>query len=240
LQSYGSKSSILWLKRHRVAAAAGVQIRQGYGLCRHQRFGGTQSLFNRIQDLEDELRSGGLFDRRLLAERVSLCEEAQRRFEPQDNLTTENRRRALAESYFELGQKAQADKLFRGWLEADPQWGWGWIGWSGAYRFTKTEFRDLNRSEQLLREGLSIAGVRDYSDIAERLSDLLHSLGRAHEAKEFGQQAQTPTNARAEQPLDNRHSVVADKSVVGSARLRTRNGQSDPRSFGFSEPSSDQ
>jgi len=37
LQSYGSKSSILWVKRHRVAAAAGVQIRQGYGLCRHPR-----------------------------------------------------------------------------------------------------------------------------------------------------------------------------------------------------------
>ena len=177
-----------------------------------ERFGGSQSLFNWIQDLEDELRSGGVFDRRLLEERVSLCEEAQRRFEPQDDLTTGNRRRALAESYFELGQKAKTDALFRGWLEADPQWGWGWIGWSDAYRFTKTEFGDLNRSEQLLREGLSIAGVRNYPDIAERLADLLHSVGRAHEAKEFGQQAQTPTSARVEQPPDNRHIEVAGKA----------------------------
>jgi hypothetical protein len=185
-----------------------------------ERFGGTQSLFNWIQDMEDELSSGGLFDRRLLAERVFLCEEVQRRFEPQDDLTTENRRRALAESYFELGQTAQADTLFRDWLETDPQWGWGWIGWSDAYRFTKTEYGDLNRSEQLLREGLSIAGVRDCSDIAERLADLLHNLGREHEAKEFGQQAQTPTSVRGEQPLNNRNIVVAAK--------RPKVGRNDP------------
>jgi tetratricopeptide (TPR) repeat protein len=175
------------------------------------RFSGTESLFNWIQDLEDELSSGGVFDRRLLAERVSLCEEAQTRFEPQDDLTVENRRRALAESYFELGQTAKADALFRGWLEDSPQWGWGWIGWSDCYRFTKTEFADLNRSEQLLREGLSIAGVRDYSDIAERLADLLRTLGREQEAAEFGQQAQTAANILGEQPLHNHLSVTADK-----------------------------
>jgi hypothetical protein len=176
-----------------------------------ERFGGTQSLFNWIQDLEDELSSGGVFDRRLLAQRVSLCEEAQTRFEPQDDLTAENRRRALAESYFELGQTAKADTLFRGWLEDSPQWGWGWIGWSDCYRFTKTEFADLNRSEQLLRKGLSVAGVRDYSDIAERLADLLRSLGREHEANEFGRQVQMAGRVRGEQPIENHLGIAADK-----------------------------
>lgn len=175
-----------------------------------------QSLFNWIQDLEDELGTGGVFDRRLLAERVSLCEEAQTRFELPDDLTAENRRRALAESYFELGLTAKADTLFRGWLEDSPQWGWGWIGWSDCYRFTKTEFGDLNRSEQVLRKGLSIAQVRDYSDIAERLEDLLRSLGREHEAKEFGRPAQTAATVRGKQPLENHPSITADKrSKVG-------------------------
>ena len=81
----------------------------------------------------------------------------------------------------------------------------------------------MNRSEQLLREGLSIAGVRgDYSDIAERLEDLLQSMGREHEAKELGRQAETPTSASAQgqQPLDHRHSVAADK--------RPKAGKNDP------------
>ena len=40
-------------------------------------------------------------------------------------------------------------------LPADPAWGWGWIGWSDCYRFTRTELQDLKRSEQILREGLT-------------------------------------------------------------------------------------
>lgn len=33
---------------------------------------------------------------------------------------TENRRRALAESYYELGEKDKAEALNRGWLHLDP------------------------------------------------------------------------------------------------------------------------
>jgi hypothetical protein len=47
-------------------------------------------------------------------------------------LLTENRRRALAESYYELGETGKAESLYRDWLKLDPRWGWGWgwIGWS--------------------------------------------------------------------------------------------------------------
>jgi tetratricopeptide (TPR) repeat protein len=41
---------------------------------------------------------------------------------------TENRRRALAESYFELGETSKAEAFYREWLKIDPRWGWGWIG----------------------------------------------------------------------------------------------------------------
>jgi len=33
------------------------------------------------------------------------------------------RRRALVESYFELGETAKAEALHRDWLQADPRWG---------------------------------------------------------------------------------------------------------------------
>ena len=154
-----------------------------------ERFRGTQSLFNWIQDLEDELWNAGLEDRQLLSARIVMCEEGLRRFRTDDELLTENRRRALAESYYELGETASAEALYRGWLNLDPCWGWGWIGWADCYRFTRTELRDWGRSEQLLREGLAVAEVRDRSDLVDRLAELCEEQGRAEEAQEFRRQA---------------------------------------------------
>jgi tetratricopeptide (TPR) repeat protein len=154
-----------------------------------EQFGGTQSLFNWIQDLESELWNAGLEDRQFLAARIAMCEEGLRRFPADDDLMTENRRRALAESYYELGETGKAEALYRDWLKLDPRWGWGWIGWSDCHRFTRTERMDLNRSEQILREGLAVADVRDRTDLAERLADLCEEQGRGEEAKEFRRQA---------------------------------------------------
>jgi tetratricopeptide (TPR) repeat protein len=154
-----------------------------------QRFGGTQSLYNWIQDLEQELWNAGLEDQQFLRARISVCEEGLRRFPADDDLMTENRRRALAESYFGLGETEKAEALYRDWLKADPGWGWGWIGWSDGYRFTRTERQDFQRCEQTLREGLSIAEVRDRSDLAERLADLCEEQGRKEEAEDLRRQA---------------------------------------------------
>ena len=150
-----------------------------------EQFGGSQSLFNWIQDLEGELWNAGLEDRQFLTARIALCEEGLRRFRTDDDLMTENRRRALAESYYELGETDKAEALYRGWLHLDPSWGWGWIGWSDCYRFTRTESRDWNRCEQILREGLAVADVRDRADIADRLADACEEQGRAKEAVEY-------------------------------------------------------
>jgi tetratricopeptide (TPR) repeat protein len=155
-----------------------------------ERFHGTQSLFNWIQDLEGELWNAGLEDRQFLSARIALCEEGLRRFPSDEDLMTENRRRALAESYFELGEVEKAETLYREWLGADPCWGWGWIGWSDCYRFTRTERADLNRCEQILREGFAIADVRDRADIADRLADVCEEQGRDKEAKEFRRQSE--------------------------------------------------
>src|SRR2546427_2264522 len=164
---------------------AGMQSIQEFD----ERFQGSQSLFNWIQDLEGELWNAGLEDRQFLTARIALCEEGLRRFQSDDDLMTENRRRALAESYYELGETEKADSLYRSWLDADPCWGWGWIGWSDCYRFTRTELRDWRRCEQILREGFSIADVRDRADLAERLADVCEEQGRVAEAAEVRRQA---------------------------------------------------
>jgi tetratricopeptide (TPR) repeat protein len=180
-----------------------------------ERFRGTQSLFNWIQDLEDDLWNAGLQDRQFLTARISVCEEGLRRFRADDDLMTENRRRALAESYYELGETDKAEALYREWLQSDPRWGWGWIGWSDCYQFTRTGLRNLERSEQLLRQGLSIAEVRDRSDLAERLADLCDEQGRGEEAKEFRRQARTSAAAN-ETTLDVRSggSVLRRKTTI--------------------------
>lgn len=154
------------------------------------RFRGTQSLFNWVQDLESELWNAGLEDQQFLKARIAICEEGLRRFEIDDDLMTQNRRCALAESYYELGETGKADALYREWLHSDPQWGWGWIGWSDCYRFTRTELKDLHKAEELLQEGLSITGVRDFQYLAERLADLYQEQGRGDQAKQIRQQSE--------------------------------------------------
>lgn len=168
-----------------------------------ERFRGTQSLFNWIQDLEQELWNAGLEDRQFLAARIQLCEEGLRRFRSDDELMTENWRRALAESYYELGETDKAETCYRDWLKADPTWGWGWIGWSDCYRFTHTERQDLKRCEEILRQGLSIADVRDRADLVERLADLCEEQGRNEEAAELRREAET-TFPTSETTLDIR------------------------------------
>jgi len=154
-----------------------------------ERFRGSQSLFNWIQDLEDALWNAGLEDRQFLTARIAVCEEGLRRFQAEDQLMTENRWRALAESYFELGEAAKAEALYRDWLHADPRWGWGWIGWSDGYGFTRNQLQDWPRAEQILREGLAVDQVRDRPDILERLADVCTKQGRKGEATELRKQA---------------------------------------------------
>jgi uncharacterized protein YchJ len=176
-----------------------------------ERFRGTQSLFNWIQDLEGELWNAGLDDRQFLSARIALCEEGLRRFPSDDALLLENRRRALAESYFELGEVEKAEALYRAWLAADPCWGWGWIGWSDCYRFTRTEQVDLSRCEQILREGFAIAGVRDRADIADRLADVCDEQGRDEEAKEFRRQSRA-TSVEVSRTVSSAGKVLRRKS----------------------------
>ena len=97
------------------------------------RFPLSQSLFNWSQDLEMALENAGRDDGEIRQALIDFCEESFRRFPREDQLLTENRRRALGEAYFDAGMTEKAEELFRSWLDADPAWGWGWIGWADCY-----------------------------------------------------------------------------------------------------------
>ena len=97
------------------------------------RFPLTQSLFNWSQDLEMALENAGRDNREIRQSLIEFCEESFRRFPREDQLLTENRRRTLGRAYFDAGMTEKAEELFRSWLDADPAWGWGWIGWADCY-----------------------------------------------------------------------------------------------------------
>lgn len=138
------------------------------------RFVISQSLFNWNQDLEQELGNAGLHDPAKLRARIDVGEEFLRRFDDVHGLTAENWRRAIGEAWFWLGETATADALFRRWLEADPQWGYGWIGWASGYLPPPSVQvpTDHQRAEDLLRQGLAVSGVRDRDAITEWLGDV--------------------------------------------------------------------
>ena len=93
-------------------------------------------------------------------------------------MTIENMRRSIGDAYAQMGDMRKADELFQERLTVDPQWGWGWIGWSDCYGFWKRKHYNPGRAEEILKQGLAVSGVRDKSDMLERLMTVYEDMGR--------------------------------------------------------------
>ncbi len=154
------------------------------------RFPLTQSLYNWSQDLEMELGNAGHDDPAKLRARITVGEQVLRRFTDCDQLMIENWRRAIAEAWFGLGDTGKADELYRGWLDADPAWGFGWIGWASCYMPPgKSTPKNYQRAEDLLHQGYAVGGVRDRDAIADWLRLVCEETGRLSQARDFTRQA---------------------------------------------------
>jgi len=190
------------------------------------RFSMYQSLFNWSQDLEDALWNAGREDPELLRARIAVCEEALRRFPDEDELMVENRRRAVAESYFELGETDKAEALFEQWLAADPRWGWGWIGRADLYFFANNRPKDYSRAEELLRRAYSTPGVRDREDIADRLVLLYRETNHDEEAEALA--AEAKRISRSNSGVSVRRTIdledAGDRAIVRDTATATFEG----------------
>ena len=98
-------------------------------------------------------------------------EEVLCRFTDCDQLVVESWRRAVAEAWFWLGDTTKADRMYSRWLDRDPHWGYGWIGWACGYMppAGTNAPTDDQRAEDLLRQGHAVSGVRDRDAVAEWL-----------------------------------------------------------------------
>ncbi len=177
-----AKACDVWLQAWDVFVRLYAQGRFASLRAFDERFRGLQFLSNWVNDLDIELHNAGLKDPAYFKSRIRYCEDLLARVGNLDELTRENMRRAVAESWSELGQRGRSDALFEQWLKADPGWGWGWIGWGDTYYFSKPPAQDLPRAAQLLRQGLAVEGVRDADAILERLADVAQDLGQTEEA----------------------------------------------------------
>jgi len=184
------------------------------------RFPLTQSLYNWCQDLEMALENAALGDGKLRQALIEFCETSLRRFPDEDQLLTENRRRALGQGYFDLGLTEKAEELFGSWLDADPEWG---LGWADCYLPWDDRTADFGRAEELLSRGYHMPGVRDRADIAERLREMCVDSGRPDEARQFAEQAK---RLRGEHIHPAARSAPA--SPPGSTTRRVKVGRNDP------------
>jgi tetratricopeptide (TPR) repeat protein len=149
-------------------------------------FQGSQYVFNWVQDLDATLHSAGYADPRFWEEGIRHCEEFLELFPLEDGLTLENKRRRMAELHASLDRRDVSDRLYREWLDADPSWGWGWIGWADTYFLGASgDRRQPERAEALLLDGLAVPDVRDLGDVLDRLVVLYEETGRMDEADEM-------------------------------------------------------
>ncbi|MGH2908946.1 MAG: SEC-C metal-binding domain-containing protein [Solirubrobacteraceae bacterium] len=194
------------------------------------RFAMYQSLFNWSGDLEDALWNAGLEDPALLRARIAVCEEALRRFPDENEPMVENRRRALAESYFDLGETEKAEALFEQWLAVDPGWGWGWIGWADLHFFTSRRPSDNGRAEELLRCGYASPDVSVRGDIADRLVLMFRETGRDDEAEALAAQAKRPRGSSSGVSVQRTIDLedAGDRTVVRDATTASFEGEGLP------------
>jgi tetratricopeptide (TPR) repeat protein len=143
----------------------------------------TQSPVIYIQDLEEELQNAGIADRIYYQKRITLCEELLQ-WCREDETIAGNARIGIAESYFCLGDKAAAESLYAEWLRNDPEWGWGYIGWSDYYQF-ETEDNQYEKAEDILLAGYSREGLRNKLEIVDRLVGLYENMDNAEKADDF-------------------------------------------------------
>jgi hypothetical protein len=117
----------------------------------------TEPVFNWAQDLEHELYNVGLDDSAYLEKRIAYGYELIDRSQGMNTLLIENTRQAIAESHYMLGDQETCDRLFQGWLDEDPTWGWGIIHWADCYHLGLGKgVPDLARAEAIIRQGWSI------------------------------------------------------------------------------------
>lgn len=173
------------------------------------------------------LGHAGLKNPALLQERISVCQRGIELIDPENEETEElidQMREAIAQSYFHLGDFEKADALYRNWLNenADVRI---WLSWSGCYQFDG-KARDLKRSEEILKEGLSRGNENDLL-LLERLKKILEMQNHFIEAEALHRKIESLKRSRKSSAIKSgKGSVKVSRPVPANTRLQV--GRKEP------------
>ena len=144
----------------------------------------TDYLSNYAQDLVFELHNAGVDDPSYHEKRIKYCSELLEYCGDHQDII-ENTRRAIAETYSFLGDMDTCGRLFEEWLHGDPNWGWGYIGWSDCYCLYKTGPNNYEKGEEILHMALAQPGLRDKVDVITRLINIYTDLQNTEKVHEY-------------------------------------------------------
>ena len=163
-----------------------------------------------FQLLEDELHNAGIEDKIYFKKRIEYCTDFLK-YVGDDRLTIENTRRAIADSYFALGDEAECDRLYSEWLETDPKWGQGYVGWARNYEHGWHGRKNMEKAACLYEKALGIDGLRDWEDVIgqalsfyeeiennDKIDELRNELSQlqAESPKHLTDHGQTPASSK--------------------------------------------
>ena len=120
-----------------------------------------------FQMLGDELHNAGIEDKSYFKKRIEYCTDFLN-YIGDDRLTIENTHIAIANSYFELGDEVECDRLYSEWLKADPKWGQGYARWAENYENRWHGRQNLEKAASLYETALNTKEVRDRENVIEQ------------------------------------------------------------------------
>jgi hypothetical protein len=146
-------------------------------------FRGVQSVYSWCQDFEMELGNAGLDDLAYYRLRIRYCREFLETFSNIEWLLQGNFRRAEAQAYWRLGEVETAEARLEDLIQANPDWAWGYIGWSDLYWLYDDSPKDYARGEAILRRALVRANLEDREHVVDRHKSLRIERTRARQAQ---------------------------------------------------------
>lgn len=145
-----------------------------------EKYEGYNILSNWIQEYDNLLYESNQED--YLVDRVNMCKEAKEIFDL-DGYWDEHFTRSLANSYYRLGERKQAEELITEYLQKDSAWGFGYIEMADWY--LDFEEKDYEKARDILEKALENENLRDKEVLYERLVDIFDKLGNKEMSKYY-------------------------------------------------------
>ena len=142
----------------------------------------TYSIYNYVQDLEEELRNAGVLNKEYYHKRLEYCKELYEHIDSEDQLMRENTLRSIPETYFLLGEHERAEQEFETMLTNDPTAGWVYIGYASCYAL-ELEHPRYDKAMDIMIRGLNVPDLRERSDVLECADAICQEFGTADAEK---------------------------------------------------------